>query len=141
MLDTCQDPAQLASLRHLTLGGEVLNPTMLAQARRMMPQAALFNVYGKCNSCGKPATLAHLSDDTYVCRDGIAAWKVLETLMLCRANGGIGARYCLPILRVQRQQQYAHRQVQHFSWHRPGIQRCACIEGSGLHSTALLGLS
>ena len=54
ILDTCQDPAQLASLQHLTLGGEVLNPTLLAQARRMMPQAALFNVYGECHSRGSP---------------------------------------------------------------------------------------
>ena len=73
ILDACQDQAQLSSLQHLTLGGEVLNPTMLAQARRMMPQAALFNVYGECRSRGSPCPRSHLHHYAAVVRFAFAA--------------------------------------------------------------------
>ncbi len=45
-MDTCQDAAQLASLRNLALGAEALNPATLAQAQRMIPNAAIYNCYG-----------------------------------------------------------------------------------------------
>ena len=46
ILATSQGAAQLASLRHVALIGEVLNPTLLVQARRLMPNAIVDNTYG-----------------------------------------------------------------------------------------------
>jgi hypothetical protein len=48
IMDTCQDAAQLASLRNLALGAEALNPATLAQAQRMIPDAVIYNCYGGC---------------------------------------------------------------------------------------------
>ena len=45
-MDTCQDASQLASLRNLALGAEALNPATLAAAKRMAPQATIYNCYG-----------------------------------------------------------------------------------------------
>ena len=45
-MDTCRDTTQLASLRNLALGAEALNPTTLAAAKRMVPQATIYNCYG-----------------------------------------------------------------------------------------------
>ena len=42
-MDTCQDAAQLASLRNLALGAEALNPATLAKAQRMAPHAIVYN--------------------------------------------------------------------------------------------------
>ena len=45
-MDTCQDVAQLASLRNLALGAEALNPATLAKAQQMAPNAVIYNCYG-----------------------------------------------------------------------------------------------
>ena len=45
-MDTCRDASQLASLRNLALGAEALNPATLAAAKRMAPQATIYNCYG-----------------------------------------------------------------------------------------------
>ena len=50
-MDTCQDPAELASLRNLALGAEALNPATLANAQRMAPNAVVYNCYGKAQTC------------------------------------------------------------------------------------------
>jgi hypothetical protein len=47
-MDTCKDATQLASLQNLALGAEALNPATLAQAQRMIPNAAIYNCYGEC---------------------------------------------------------------------------------------------
>jgi hypothetical protein len=44
ILDSCQDPEQLSSLCHVTMGGEVVTPALVAQASHMLPQADVFNV-------------------------------------------------------------------------------------------------
>ena len=46
IMDTCQDAAQLASLRNLALGAEALNPATLAKAQQMAPEAVIYNCYG-----------------------------------------------------------------------------------------------
>ena len=47
IMDTCQDAAELASLRNLALGAEALNPATLAMAQRMSPHAVIYNCYGE----------------------------------------------------------------------------------------------
>jgi non-ribosomal peptide synthetase component F len=45
-LDTCDDPEALSSLLYVNLGGEIIYPTTLVQARKLAPNAAMGNVYG-----------------------------------------------------------------------------------------------
>ena len=46
LLDTCDGPLPLTSLCYVNLGGEVIYPTTLVQARTLAPNAQLGNVYG-----------------------------------------------------------------------------------------------
>ena len=45
-MDTCDGPDALASLRYVNLGGEVIYPTTLVQARELARNAQMGNVYG-----------------------------------------------------------------------------------------------
>jgi non-ribosomal peptide synthetase component F len=45
-MDICNGPEPLASLRYVHLGGEVFYPSTLAQARELVPNATLPNLYG-----------------------------------------------------------------------------------------------
>ena len=103
LMDTCRDASQLASLRNLALGAEALIPATLAAAKRMAPQATIYNCYGPTEASVSIPDLGRAQ----CCAVTSSTVRAFELTSLTLPSTGHGRH--LRHGAVQRQRQRPHR--------------------------------